>query len=127
MMRVERRGYAVCECCGMLAPSWQLLPWQTRVLCRKLASLQYGPRPCGRPDEQWVRGPFRYYYVMHEHAVCDSCFDYLLDGGVFAGVLRHRGKIAFLVFAAVLVALIVFLPDILPLLKSALWLEPAEN
>jgi hypothetical protein len=74
-----------------------------------------------------VSGPFRYYYVTQENSVCDACFDYLLDGGAFAGVGRHRGKIAFLVLAAVLAAIIVLLPDLLPLLRSALWLEAAEN
>ena len=127
MMRVQRRGYAVCDCCGVLAPSGRMLPWKQRMLCRRLASLATGPDPAGRPDEQWLSGPYRYYWVTHEHAVCDACFDYLLDGGDFAGLQRHRSKIGLLVLAAVLAVLVISLPVLLPVLQSAFWLEPAEN
>jgi len=123
MTQPDLSGYAVCDCCGMLAPAREMLPWFQRVQCRKLATL--GPAP--EPEQAWVSGLFCCYYVTHEHQVCSPCFDYLLDGGVFAGSERHRAKIAILVLAIVLLLLIFMLPDVLPVLKSALWLDKAEG
>jgi hypothetical protein len=127
MTQVGWSDYTVCQCCGLLAPSQFMLPWTRRVLCRRLASLEPPVEPAGRSREEWVSGPFRYYYVTHEHQVCDDCFDVLLDGGAFAGAFRHRTKIGFLALAAVVAVIIVCLPVLLPILTSALWLDPAEN
>jgi hypothetical protein len=127
MTQPDRSGYVVCDCCGMLAPSKEMLPWRQRVLCRKLAALGPAPEPYEARDEPPASGLYRSYYVTHEYQVCNPCFDYLLDGGVFAGAVRHRGKIALLLLAIVLVILILCLPDVLPVLKSALWLEKAEG
>jgi len=119
-------GQAVCDCCGLLTPRAELLPWQRRVQCRRLA-LQGPPEADRRPEEERVSGVYLYYFATQEYQVCPACFDHLLDGGEFAAALRHRSKIGLLVLAAVVVALIVLLPTILPVLRSALWLEPAEN
>ncbi|HEX4097257.1 MAG TPA: hypothetical protein VHX64_11050 [Caulobacteraceae bacterium] len=119
-------GQAVCECCGLLAPRAELVPWLQRVQCRRLA-IQDPARPDRRPEQEWIKGVYRYYYVTNEYQVCYACFDHLLDGGEFAPVLRHRGKIGFLVLAAVVVGLMFLLPEILPILRSALWLDRAEN
>jgi hypothetical protein len=101
MAQVEGKGLAVCDCCGLLAPRRRMLPWQQQVLCRRLTSLPAVVGADGREDE-WISGPYRCFYALQEYAVCDACFDYLLDGGEFAGTLRHRGKIACLALAAVL-------------------------
>ena len=114
MRQVERKGWAVCECCGLLTAKAELLPWQQRVLCRSLATLEPLSSAAGRTGEAWASGPFRCYWVLHEHQVCWACFDYLLDGGAFASPLRHRGKIAFLLLAAVIAVAGVCLPDVLP-------------
>ncbi len=124
--RSRPAGRAVCDCCGLLAPRAELLPWTRRVACRELAMQDPARRTDRRPEEEWVTGVYRNYRVTQVFAVCDACFDYLLDGGEFASALRHRGKIGFLVVAAVVVAAIVLLPAILPLLQSALWRSPGE-
>ena len=123
----QRKGHGPCDCCGLLAPRAQLLPWLRRMECRELAVLDPERRPNRRPEQEWLVGLFRHYYVTHENWVCHVCFDHLLDGGEFASVRRDRAKIAFLILGAVVVFLIVILPAILPVLRSALWLEHAEN
>jgi hypothetical protein len=127
LLPAQRKGHAVCDCCGLITPRAELLPWMRRMQCRELAILDPSRRPGRKPDEEWVTGAFRNYHVTHEHQVCHACFDHLLDGGEFAGAGRHRGKIGFLVLAAVLFVMIVLLPTILPVLSSALWLAKGEN
>ena len=127
MTQAADRGYEACDCCGLLAPRAELLPWKRRMLCREFAVLDPERRAGRRPDEEWVSGAFRHYYVTHDHRVCHACFDHLLNGGEFAGALRHRSKLGFVVLAAVLVVLIALLPFILPVLQSALWLEKVEG
>ncbi len=77
--------------------------------------------------EGWVSGLYHYYYVTHEYRVCHACFDHLQEGGEFSSPLRHRSKMAFLVLLAIVALLIASLPILLPLLKSALWLDKAEG
>jgi hypothetical protein len=113
LSREEPKGWAVCDCCGLLTARRELLPWQRRVVCRTLASLEPFSRVAGRTGQAWPVGPFTCYYVVHEHQVCGACFDHLLDGGAFASPLRHRGKLAFLVLAAASAALGVILPQLL--------------
>ena len=124
--RSRPAGRAVCDCCGLLAPRDELLPWTRRVTCRELAMQDPARRPDRRPEEEWVTGVYRNYRVTQAFAVCDACFDYLLDGGEFASALRHRGKIGFLVVAAVVVTAIVLLPHLLPVLQSGFWRSPGE-
>lgn len=127
MIQTEGKSHAVCDCCGLLAPRGELLAWQRRTQCRELAVMDPERRPSRRPEAERVSGVFRYYDVIQDYRVCHACFDHLLDGGEFAGFLRHRTKIGLVVLAAVVVVLIVCLPEILPVLKSALWLEKAEG
>ncbi len=115
-----------CDCCGLLTARTELLPWTKRSRCRELAMQDPARRPDRRPDEEWVTGVYRNYYVTQYYQVCDACFDYMLDGGEFASALRHRGKIGFIAVAVVVVVTILFLPEILPLLRSALWLNQGE-
>jgi hypothetical protein len=103
-----------------------MMMWREKGLCRQLAVLD--PRPGqGGEDEPWISGPYRYYYVTHEHAVCPACHAHLEAGGQFANPLRNRGKMAFLALLAILVLAIVCLPILIPALRSALWLQAAEN
>ena len=127
--RIKARptGDAVCDCCGLLAPRAELLPWLQRVQCREFAVQDPSRRPNRRPEEERVAGVYRHFAVTNEYQVCHACFDHLLDGGAFAPILRDRAKIAFLALLFVVVVLFVLLPDLLPLLRSALWLEKAEN
>jgi hypothetical protein len=120
-------GHAVCDCCGLLAPRAELLPWTRRLQCRELAVQDPARRPNRRPEEEVITGVYRHYYVTQLFQVCNACFDHLLDGGEFAPSFRHRTKIGLLVLAAIVVVLFILLPQILPLLRSALWLETAEN
>jgi hypothetical protein len=124
--RLRPAGHAVCDCCGLKAPRAELLPWTRRIQCRELAVQDPARRPGRRSEEEWVTGVYRHYFTTLEFEVCNPCFDYLLDGGEFASALRHRTKIGFLVLLFVVVVLIVLLPDVLPVLKSALWLEKGE-
>jgi|WetSurMetagenome_2_1015567.scaffolds.fasta_scaffold185603_2 hypothetical protein len=126
MTGTEGKGYGVCDCCGLLAPQGELLPWTRRMLCREFAVLDPERRSGRNPEDEWITGAFRHYYVTHDQQVCHACFDHLLNGGEFAGVLRHRTKLGFLILAAVLVAAIVLLPLIMPVLRSALWLDKGE-
>jgi hypothetical protein len=126
-IRARPTGHAVCDCCGLLAPRAELLPWTRRLQCRELAVQDPTRRSDRRPEEEMVRGVYRHYFVTQFHQVCNACFDHLLDGGEFAPVFRHRAKIGFLVLAVVVVALFVLLPQLLPVLRSAFWLEAAEN
>jgi hypothetical protein len=116
----------VCDCCGLKAPRAELLPWTRRIQCRELTVQDPSRRTDRRPDEEWVTGVYRHYFTTLQFEVCNPCFDYLLDGGEFASALRHRTKIGFLVLLFVVVVLIVLLPDLLPVLRSALWLERGE-
>ena len=125
--KVRPLGHAVCECCGLLAPRAELVPWLQRAQCREFAIQDPTRRQNRKPEEEWITGVYRRFYVTHEHQVCYACFDHLLDGGAFAPALRHRGKIGFLVLGAVVLLLIILMPEILPVLRSALWLEKAEN
>jgi hypothetical protein len=125
-IRVRPTGRGECDCCGLSAPRAELLPWTRRQQCRELAVQDPARRPGRRPEEEWVTGVYRNYYVTNHFQVCNACFDYLLDGGEFASALRHRLKIGFLILAFVVVVTIVMLPDLLPVLKSALWLEKGE-
>lgn len=124
--RTRPTGRAVCACCALLAPRAELLPWTRRIRCRELAMQDPARRPDRQPGQEWVTGVYRYYHVTQHDQVCNECFDYLLDGGEFASALRHRGKIGFMVVAAVVLVTILLLPEILPVLKSALWLEQGE-
>ena len=124
--RTRPTGRAVCDCCALLAPRAELLPWTRRIQCRELAMQDPERRPDRQPEREWVTGVYRHYYVTRHDQVCNECFDYLLDGGEFASALRHRGKIGFIAVAAVVVLTILFLPEILPALRSALWLGEGE-
>jgi hypothetical protein len=127
MTKTEGHGYDACDCCGLLVPRAELLPWTRRMLCREFAVLDPERRSGRRPEEEWVTGAFRHYYVTHDQRVCHACFDHLLNGGEFAGALRHRAKLGFLILAAVLAVLALCLPLILPLLQSALWSAKGEG
>ena len=116
-------GHAVCDCCGLKTPRAELLPWSRRVQCRELTVQDPDRRPGRRPEEEWITGVYRNYFVMLQFEVCNPCFDYLLDGGELASPLRHRTKIGFLVLAAVVIVAIILMPNLLPVLKSALWIE----
>ena len=109
-----------------IAERAELLPWTHRRLCREFAVQDPAQRLDRQPEMEWVTGVYRNFYVTNHFQVCNACFDYLLDGGEFASALRHRGKIGFLVLAAVVLAAILLLPDLLPVLKSAFWLEKGE-
>jgi len=119
-------GRAVCDCCGLLAPRAELLPWTRRWRCREFAVQDPERRPGRQPEQEWVTGVYRNYYVTQHFQVCNACFDYLLDGGEFASALRHRTKVGVLVLAAVVAAIIILLPEILPVLRSALWVDTGE-
>ncbi len=125
--KVRPQGFAICECCGLRAPRAELAPWLQRAKCQELTLQDPDRRPARKPEEEWVTGVYRHFYVTHEFQVCPSCFDYLLDGGEFASFFRHRGKIGFLILATVVVTLIILLPELLPLMRSAFWQQPAEN
>ena len=126
MRKAKAASHVVCPCCALATPGHEMRVWREKGLCRQLAVLD--PRPGqGVDDEQWVSGPYRYYYVTHEHRVCRACHAHLETGGQFANPLRNRGKMAFLVLMAILVAAIACLPILIPALRSALWLLPGEN
>ena len=121
--RMRPTGHAVCDCCGLKTPRGELLAWTRRTQCREFKVQNPDLRPDRKPDEEWVTGVYRNYYVTNHFEVCNPCFDFLLDGGEFASALRHRTKIGFLAAAAVVVLVILLLPVLLPVLKSALWLN----
>src|ERR1035437_5379500 len=126
MKKAKADPHVVCPSCALATPGHEMRVWREKGLCRQLAVLD--PRPGqGGDDEQWVSGPYRYYYVTHEHQVCPTCYAHLESGGQFANPLRNRGKMAFLVLMAILVAAILCLPILIPALRSALWLLPGEN
>ena len=125
-VRVRPTGHAVCDCCGLNTPRGELLPWTRRMQCHELTVQDPDRRPDRRPEEEWVTGVYRHYYVTQYFQVCNPCFDYLLDGGEFASAVRHRTKIGFLILAATVVMIIVLLPQMLPVLRSALWIDTGE-
>ena len=125
-VKVRPAGHAVCDCCGLRAARAELLPWTRRIQCRELTVQDPNLRPERRPEEEWVTGVYRNYFVVQNYQVCNPCFDYLLDGGEFASALRHRTKIGFLILAFVVIVAIILLPDLLPVLRSALWLDKGE-
>jgi hypothetical protein len=125
-MRQKTRdeGETACHCCGLLASDQGLRSWRERRLCRQLSALE--PRH-ERTADEWTSGLYRYYYVTHDHRVCEACHDHLQAGGQFAGAARNRSKQAFLILLAILAIIIVSLPILLPVLKSAFWLAPEEG
>ena len=126
MRKAKVESRAVCPSCALEGPSREMLVWREKGLCRQLAVLD--PRPGQDGDgEQWVSGPYRYYYVTHEHRVCAACHAHLEAGGQFANPLRNWGKMAFLALVTILLVAIVCLPILIPALRSALWLQPQEN
>jgi hypothetical protein len=125
-IRLRPTGHAVCDCCGLRTARADLLPWTRRIQGRELTLQDPARRQDRRPEEEWVTGVYRHYFVTLDFEVCNPCFDYLLDGGEFASALRHRTKIGFLALLFVVVVLIVLLPDLLPVLRSALWLDKGE-
>ena len=108
MRQVERKGWAVCECCGLLAPKSELLPWQQRVLCRSLATLEPLSSAAGRTGEAWASGPFRCYWVLHEHQVCWACFDYLLGRGILSST-HYVDMITLVTFGAAFLLLLSYI------------------
>lgn len=114
--------YAVCDCCGLEYPAWEALPWHERKRARRLKVLDAEPDPADASS-----GPYRDYWVDHEHRVCPACHRHLHAGGRFRAVSRNTGKIAFLAVLAALALLIAALPFLMPHLLSALWRLPGEG
>lgn len=127
MRSIKGEGDQECQSCGLLAPRAHMRVWRRRRLCRALHVMGRERAPAEPEGEAWVSGLYRYYYVTHEDRVCPVCFDHLEAGGEFSGGLRRRSRVAFLVLLVIVVLLIVSFPVLLPLLKSALWLEPEEG
>lgn len=125
-IKTRPTGRSVCDCCGLITERSELLAWTHRRQCREFAVQDPARRLDRQPETEWVTGVYRNYYVTNHFQVCNACFDYLLDGGEFASALRHRTKIGFLILAFVVVVTILLLPDILPVLRSALWQEGGE-
>ena len=113
-------GEAVCDCCDLRFAAERAHAWTERKLSKRLRALD----PEDRPDtaDEWVSGPYRYYYVDHRHRVCPECHAHLLAGGRFRGLTRNRGKLAFLALMGVVALLLALMPVLLPRLISALWL-----
>jgi len=108
--------YAVCDCCELEYPAREALPWHERKLARRLKILD------ARHEADDGPGPYREYWVDHEHRVCPACFADLEAGGRFRAIHRNKGKLAVLAVAATLVLLILTLPFTLPHLMSALYM-----
>ncbi|MGZ3314579.1 MAG: hypothetical protein ACXU8Q_10440 [Caulobacteraceae bacterium] len=109
--------YAVCDCCDLEYPARDALTWRVRTRARRLKVLESEPQPAGG-------GPYREYWVEHEHRVCPACHANLSAGGRFRALHRSRTKMALLAVAVVLALLIVTLPITLPHMMSALWMAP---
>jgi len=115
--------YAVCDCCGLEYPAWEALPWHERRKARRLKVLEdAADEPAGA-----AKGPYRDYWVKHEHRVCPACYEHLQAGGQFRALKRNKTKLAFLMVVAVVALLIALSPILLPHLISALWLAPGEG
>jgi hypothetical protein len=111
--------YAVCDCCDLEFPARDALPWRQRTRARRLKVLDSGLDSDPRPA---AGGPYREYWVEHEHRVCPACHADLMAGGRFRALHRSRGKLALVVMAAAVALLIVTLPLTLPHMMSALWM-----
>ncbi len=97
--------------------------WREKLLCRRMTV--GGADPAPPAADQWTEGLWRYYYVTHDNRVCGPCLQRLEAGGRFK--VHHRSRWAFVVLAAILALLVLALPVILPRLRSALWLTPADG
>ena len=117
--RGETGFYAVCDCCDLEFPARDALPWRQRTKARRLKVLESGPHPAGN-------GPYREYWVEHEHRVCPACHAALTAGGRFRALHRSRGKLALVVVAAAVALLIATLPITLPHMMSALWMTSGQ-
>ncbi|HEY4030031.1 MAG TPA: hypothetical protein VGM25_06780 [Caulobacteraceae bacterium] len=112
--------YVVCDCCDLEFPTRDALPWRERTRARRLKVLESEPHPAGG-------GPYREYWVEHEHRVCPACHANLIAGGRFRAIHRSRGKLALVVVLAAVALLIATLPITLPHMMSALWMLPGEG
>ena len=109
--------YAVCDCCDLEYPARDALPWRERTWARRLKILESQPQSA-------TGGPYREYWVEHEHRVCPACHANLAAGGRFRALHRNRSKMALLAVAAIVALLIASLPLTLPHMMSALWMPP---
>ena len=124
-MTASSRGkggfYAVCDCCDLEYPARDALPWRQRTKARRLKVLESTPEPATGG------GPYREYWVEHEHRVCPACHARLAAGGGFRTIRSSRGKLALTVLAVAVALLIVTLPLTLPHMMSALWMAPSAG
>jgi len=70
---------------------------------------------------RFADGAFHHLHQDHYHAVCETCFRALSQGGAVQDVHARRGVLALLAVLALATAVAALTPAAIPSLRSAFW------